>query len=139
MKISINLASQPFRRDRPILVGSAIVAFLLAGTLGVLISLFVMDRSQSADVRLDLARLDVAIRQTQQQQAALEAVLRKPENAEVLERSGSRKSNACQRPDHDYPPVREQRQQGDARYDGGSDEPRRCHRASEGARIVAAV
>jgi len=87
MKVPINLASQPFRRDRPILVGSALVAFLLAGTLAVLISLIVMDRAQSADVRLDLARLDAAIRQTQQQQAALETVLRKPENAEVLERS----------------------------------------------------
>jgi Tfp pilus assembly protein PilN len=87
MKIPINLASQPFRRDRPILVGSALVAFLLAGTLAVLISLILMDRAQSADVRLDLARLEASIRQTQSQQAALETVLRKPENAEVLERS----------------------------------------------------
>jgi type IV pilus assembly protein PilN len=87
MKIPINLASQPFRRDRPMLVGSALVAFLLAGTLAVLISLVLMDRAQSADVRRDLARLEAAIRQTQAQQAALETVLRKPENAEVLERS----------------------------------------------------
>ena len=87
MKIPINLASQPFRRDRPILVGSALVAMLLAGTLAVLISLILTDRAQSADVRQDLARLDAAIRQTQSQQAGLETVLRKPENAEVLERS----------------------------------------------------
>src|SRR5690242_14355302 len=87
MKISINLASQPFRRDRPMLVGSTLVAFLLAGTLAALISLIMLDRSQSADVRLELAREEAAIRQTAQQQDALEAVLRKPENAQVLERS----------------------------------------------------
>ena len=87
MKIPINLASQPFRRDRPVFVGSMAVAVLLAGVLAVLISLIVTDRSQSADVRRDLARMEASIRQTQQQQAALETVLRKPENAEVLERS----------------------------------------------------
>ena len=87
MKIPVNLASQPFRRDRPILVGSVLVALLLSAALGVLIFLITVDRAQSADVRLDLARLDTAIRQTTAQQSALEAVLRKPENAQVLERS----------------------------------------------------
>ncbi len=87
MKIPINLASQPFRRDRPMLVGSAAVAVLLVGTLGVLISLVLMDRAQLADVRQDVARLESDIRSTAAQQAALEGVLRRPENAEVLERS----------------------------------------------------
>ena len=31
MKIPINLASQPFRRDRPVLVASALVGALLSG------------------------------------------------------------------------------------------------------------
>ncbi len=87
MKISINLASQPFRRDRPMLVGSALAALLLIASLGVLISLALIDRSQLADVRQDVARLNGAIRKAQAQQASLEAVLRRPENAEVLERS----------------------------------------------------
>ena len=87
MKISINLASQPFRRHRPLLVGSALVAILLAGTLAVLTSLIAMDRTQLADVRGDVARLETAIRQAAAEQASLEAVLRKPGNAEVLERS----------------------------------------------------
>ena len=34
MKIPINLASQPFRRDRAMLVASIAVSLLLAGTLG---------------------------------------------------------------------------------------------------------
>ena len=87
MKIPINLATQPFRRDRPILVGSGLVAVLLAGALAVLISLILMDRTQSADVRLDVAHLNDAIRQASAEQAGIEAVLRRPENAEVLERS----------------------------------------------------
>ena len=87
MKIPINLASQPFRRDRPMLVGSALVAVLLLGTLGVLISLILVDRAQLADVRHDVSRLEAAIQKTSTQQSALEGVLRKPENAEVLERS----------------------------------------------------
>ena len=39
MKFPVNLASQPFRKDRPILVGSALVALLLVASLGILISL----------------------------------------------------------------------------------------------------
>jgi len=87
MKIPINLASQPFRRDRPMLVGSALVGVLLLGTLGVLISLILTDRAQLADVRQDVARLETEIRRASTQQSALETVLRRPENAEVLERS----------------------------------------------------
>ena len=87
MKIPINLASEPFRRDRAMLAGSTLVGVLLLGTLCVLISLILMDRAQLADVRQDVSRFETAIRQTSAQQAALESVLRKPENAEVLERS----------------------------------------------------
>jgi Tfp pilus assembly protein PilN len=87
MKIPINLASEPFRRDRAMLAGSAAVGVLLLATLGVLISLFLTDRAQLADVRQDVARLNVDIRKTSSQQSTLEALLRRPENAEVLERS----------------------------------------------------
>lgn len=87
MKIPINLASEPFRRDRPVLLGSALVGLLLVGTLGILISLILMDRTQLADVRGEVARLQDAIRQTSAEQAQLDAMLRQPENAEVLERS----------------------------------------------------
>jgi type IV pilus assembly protein PilN len=87
MKIPINLATQPFRRDRAVLAGSALVGVLLLGTLGVLISLILIDRAQLADVRQDVARFEAAIRQTSAEQTALESVLRRPENAEVLERS----------------------------------------------------
>ena len=79
MKIPLNLASQPFRRDRPILVGSTAVAVLLLGVLGLLISLIFTDRAQLADVRRDVVRYERSIRAVSAEQAKLDA--------EVLERA----------------------------------------------------
>src|SRR5262245_45835137 len=87
MKIPINLASQPFRRDRAMLAASVAVCVLLAGTLGVLIWLAMADRRQLADVRADVARLNAVIRTVSSEQAQLDSILRKPENALVLQRS----------------------------------------------------
>ena len=87
MKVPINLASQPFRRDRAMIVASAGVAFLLVVSLGVLVTLALSDRAQSADVRGDIARLRRIITETTKAQTANDAVLRQPANAEVLERS----------------------------------------------------
>jgi type IV pilus assembly protein PilN len=87
MKIPINLASQPFRRDRAMLAGSIAVSLMLVGTLGALIALIMQDRTLLADVRSDVDRLNRQIRAATVEQGRLDAVLRKPENAEVLERS----------------------------------------------------
>jgi type IV pilus assembly protein PilN len=85
--IPINLASQPFRRDRAMVAASIAVSILLIATLGALISLILLDRTQLADVRADLNRLNRAIAAVNAEQAKLDAVLRRPENTEVLERS----------------------------------------------------
>jgi len=87
MKIPLNLASQPFRRNRAMVVGSLAVCLALIGTLGVLISLAMADNLQLADVRGEVNRLNRQIRTVQSEQAKLDAVLRQPENAEVLYRS----------------------------------------------------
>jgi Tfp pilus assembly protein PilN len=87
MRIPVNLASQPFRRDRAMVAASVAVSLLLIVTLGALISLILMDRSQTAEVRADLDRLNREIRKINAEQAKLDAVLRRPENTEVLERS----------------------------------------------------
>jgi len=87
MKIPINLASQPFRRDRAMLVASAAVAVLLVASLSILITLANADNVQLADVRKDVAELRKQIAATSKQQAEFEAVIRKPENAQVLELS----------------------------------------------------
>ena len=87
MKIPINLASQPFRRDRAMLAASMAVSLVLVATLGALISLIMADRAQLADVRSDVDGLNRQIRAATAEQERLDAVLRKPENAEVLETS----------------------------------------------------
>jgi Tfp pilus assembly protein PilN len=87
MKLPINLASQPFRRDRAMVAASIAVTVLLIATLGALISLILLDRTHLADVRADLNRLDRTVRTVNAEQAKLDAVLRRPENTEVLERS----------------------------------------------------
>ena len=87
MKIPINLSSQPFQRNRAMFAASVAVSLLLVATLGALISLILLDRSQMADVRHDQERLDREIRVVSVEQAKLDAVLRRPENTEVLERS----------------------------------------------------
>ena len=87
MKIPINLASQPFRRDRALLVASIAVSLVLVATLGGLISLILLDRSQLADVRHDVNQLNKETARVTAQQAAFDAVLRRPENTEVIERS----------------------------------------------------
>lgn len=87
MTIPINLASQPFRRVRAMLLASAAVSLLLAGTLAAVVSLILAERAQMADVRHDVDRLNRRILQAGDEQAKLAAVLNKPENAEVLERS----------------------------------------------------
>src|SRR5882757_1253736 len=87
MKVPINLASQPFRRDRAMIVASAAVGVMLVFSLGVLITLAISDRHQSADVRRDIARLNRLVRESTKAQAENDAVLHQPANAEVLERS----------------------------------------------------
>jgi len=87
MKIPINLASQPFRRDRAMLAASIAVTALLTLTLAALVSLALSDRAQMADTRGEIARLNGRLVSLSKEQAQLDAVLRRPENAEVLERS----------------------------------------------------
>ena len=87
MKVPTNLATQPFRKDRPILFAAGLVGLLLVITLVVLISLALADRRRSADTRQIVRRLDKQIQQAGSEQAALDTLLRRPENAEVLDRS----------------------------------------------------
>jgi type IV pilus assembly protein PilN len=87
MKIPINLASQPFRRDRAMLAASIAVTVLLCVSLAVLVSLAMADRAQLGDVRGDVDRLNRSIRRVSAEQSQQDTVLRKPDNAEVLEHS----------------------------------------------------
>jgi hypothetical protein len=87
MKISINLASQPFRHDRALLAASIGVSSLLVITFGVLVTLAMADDRQMADTRAEIARLTGVLRTVAADQAQQDTILRQPQNAEVLERS----------------------------------------------------
>jgi type IV pilus assembly protein PilN len=87
MKIPINLASQPFRRDRAIMAALAAAAVALVLTLGGLIYLYAADRAESAELRREVDRLDRQTAASGAEQARLEAILRKPENSTVMEDS----------------------------------------------------
>lgn len=87
MRIPINLASQPFRRDRAMVVASMAVAAALVVTLAILSMLALSDRQQLAGLRQDIARIDRQVAVTRTEQAKLDEILRQPANASVLERS----------------------------------------------------
>src|SRR5262245_16262499 len=86
MTLSVNLASQPFRRDRPMLIASAAVGVLLFALLCALVSLNLSERTRVATTRVEIDKLDRQLRAISIEQAKLDAVLRKPENAQVLDR-----------------------------------------------------
>src|SRR5579871_4654732 len=73
MRIPINLASEPFRRDRPIVVTLACVAIFGCLLLGVQTATILSHRAQAAATLRTIDRLNARLRQ--------------PQNAEVLDRS----------------------------------------------------
>ncbi|HLH42591.1 MAG TPA: hypothetical protein VKV74_06375 [Bryobacteraceae bacterium] len=87
MRIPINLSSDPFRRDRPMLVASVACALILAMLLAGQIFLILSARASAHDARIAVEGLNSRLRAIHAGQARLEQTLRQPENAVVLERS----------------------------------------------------
>jgi hypothetical protein len=87
MRIPINLAREPFRRDRPLLVGSAFAALVLVASLIFLISLAIAERGQTRDTQAMLNRVNRQLTGIDNEQAKLDASMRLPGNEEVLDRS----------------------------------------------------
>lgn len=85
MKIPINLASQPFRRDRPLVAASIVVTVALTALLGALVWFILQDKDQLAGMHQDIARLNRQIHDASTEQARLETIMRQPQNASVLE------------------------------------------------------
>jgi type IV pilus assembly protein PilN len=85
--IQVNLASEPFRRDRPVLVASVACGLVLVALLGVLVFLIVSERGRQTETRAAVAKLNSELRIISAEQARLENTLHQPMNAEVLERS----------------------------------------------------
>lgn len=84
MRFPVNLASDPFRRDRPILVASVAVGMLLLTLLGTLSWIVYRQREQSADARLAIAALDKELSALAREQTRINQALARPENAEAL-------------------------------------------------------
>jgi type IV pilus assembly protein PilN len=87
MRIPVNLAREPFRRDRANLIGSAFAALLLIGTLAVLLSLTLTERDQTRDTQTALTRVNRQLAAIRNEQAKIDASMRLPGNEEVLDRS----------------------------------------------------
>jgi type IV pilus assembly protein PilN len=87
LRIPINLATEPFRRDRPMLAGAAAIGIVLSALLIFQVFTIVSEHRQAADIRIAIDRENAQLRFIAEQQAKLNATLRKSENAEVLERS----------------------------------------------------
>jgi Tfp pilus assembly protein PilN len=87
MRAPINLATEPFRKDRPLFVASAAGTVVLTLLLAFLITLIVSARSRAASTRSEIERLNRQIDALSAEQARLDMTMRQPGNAEVLERS----------------------------------------------------
>ncbi len=86
-RITLNLASEPFRRDRPLLAGSAVAAVLMVALLAMQVMTILREREAAAEARATMAGLNREIAEVNRKISALEAELRKPANAAVIERS----------------------------------------------------
>jgi type IV pilus assembly protein PilN len=86
MRIALNLSSEPFRRDRPMVVASVATGVFLIGLLGMLVFLAVQKSGQATEARQEIAGLRKEVADLNREQARLEAQLQKPENIAVLDR-----------------------------------------------------
>ncbi|HYP08068.1 MAG TPA: hypothetical protein VER03_17685 [Bryobacteraceae bacterium] len=87
MRVGINLASEPFRRDRPLIAGSIVVGAMLVVMLAVLVYLAVSERARAAEARTAIASTQAQLNAIAKERGRLEATLRQQQNAEVLNRS----------------------------------------------------
>jgi Tfp pilus assembly protein PilN len=87
VRIPINLASVPFRRDRPLLVATVTACGLLALLLFTQIGTIVAHRHEAADTRASIDLATAQMNRINAEQSKFNATISRPENAEVLERS----------------------------------------------------
>jgi len=87
IQIPINLASEPFRRDRPMLVASAAVGALLILLLGVQVSTIVAKRKDSVRIQHTIDKLNAQLQGIGREQSKLNGTLALPENSEALQYS----------------------------------------------------
>ena len=84
---AINVASQPFRRERAQNAVLALVCAALLFSLLVLVTLILHARAQEADLRRVIASENAELQRLQREETQFSAVLAKPENADVFSTS----------------------------------------------------
>lgn len=86
-RYNLNLATEPFRRERALLLASTALAIVLAVALGLLVTLVLGERQRAKDTREALDGVERTLRQQSAELAKYDAVLRQSQNAEVLDRN----------------------------------------------------
>jgi type IV pilus assembly protein PilN len=83
--VSINLASDPFRRDRPYVVAAMAGAVVLVALLVYQVALGWIEGDQRRDLSASIARAEHSLTLVRQDEAQWLALFRKPENAEAAD------------------------------------------------------
>lgn len=86
-RLHINLASEPFRKDRALLAGAAILSAVLAVLLVFQGYLVMKERDAARTSRAEMNGLQRELSRLNSEEAALQAQLRQPANASVLDKS----------------------------------------------------
>ncbi len=87
LNIPLNLAREPFQKNRPILVASTVLAVLLMVTLGLQVNSILAERSATRETRERQQQMQRQLTGLNSEVARLQSRLRLPENAAVFERS----------------------------------------------------
>jgi len=85
--LELNIASQPFRRERAEMTGVLLACGLLVASMLLLGGLILHSRAAVADLRLRIAADSARLSALQAQQGRFGAILSKPENTEVFSNS----------------------------------------------------
>ncbi|MCX6591507.1 MAG: hypothetical protein NTZ56_08290 [Acidobacteria bacterium] len=84
---TINLASEPFRKDRPLMAGSIALSVILGGLLVTLTWMAVLQQLSVKDARTAIASVEKQLAALDREQAQLNVTLRQPGNSDVFEQS----------------------------------------------------
>jgi hypothetical protein len=87
MRIPINLATQPFRHNRAMYIGSGLLAVVMIFTLVMLIQITRADQRNKLDARRQLDAVQKQLQMIAKDQTAIDSELRQPKNNFVLEQS----------------------------------------------------
>ena len=85
--INVNLASEPFRRDRPLILAGVVGGIVLGALLAFQVSMIFLNRQSTIEARAQVASLQQRAQKMTAEQATLQAALRQPTNAAALEDS----------------------------------------------------